>query len=185
VAYDRNRRHDLQQVRRQTLEQSAPALVLQRLSRDIHDPSVSPWVARSALTLQSRPQQVQRIDDTRAKRTTETTHKREREISRKRILIVLRTCLLRIPRNHLLLQRLEHEEVDCSVREHAHQTHGQSAVKGSDSVARPHLLCCVPDEFVAALAADDGLALHAELECVERVDDCLAHHAGHTACDEL
>lgn len=121
--YDRNRRHDLQQVRRQTLEQAAPTLMLQSLPCNIHDAGVGPGVASSALTLQSRPQQVQRVDDTRAESATETTHKRKCEITRKRILILLDAQLFGVPRDHLLLQRLEHEQVDSSVREHAHQAH--------------------------------------------------------------
>ncbi|KAK0882938.1 hypothetical protein LTR02_018307, partial [Friedmanniomyces endolithicus] len=41
------------------------------------------------------------------------------------------------------------------------------------------------EEFIAVLAAEDGLALHAEFEGVQWVDDGLGHHACEAASDEL
>ena len=48
-------------------------------------------MASRALTLQARPQKVQRIDNTGTKRTTEAAHQRKREITRQRVLVGLDT----------------------------------------------------------------------------------------------
>jgi hypothetical protein len=183
--YDRDGRHNLQQVRCQALEQPTRSLMLQSLPRHVHDAGVGPRMASRTLTLQPRPQEVERIDNAGTKRTTEPTHQRKREITRQRVLVVLDSFYLGVPGDHFLLQRLEHEQVDRGVREHSHQTHRQSAVKRYDAVVSPHLSCSVPDELITALAADDSLALHAELERVKRVDDSLTDHASHATCDEL
>jgi hypothetical protein len=183
--YDRDGRNNLQKVRCQALEESTRSLMLQSLPRHIHNTGVGPRMASRALTLQPRPQQVERIDDAGAKRTTEPAHQRKREITRQRVLVVLDTFYLGVPCDHFLLQRLEHEQVDRSIREHSHQTHGQSAVERHNAIVRPHLSCSVPDELVAALAADDSFALHAELERIQRVYDSLTDHASHATRDEL
>jgi len=183
--HNRHRRHHLQQIRRQPLKQPFHALILDRLFRDVHNTRIRPRMPRRALALQPRPEQIERVHRTRADSSTKTSHQREREVARQCILFMLEALELHIPRNHFPLQRLEHKEVDGGVGEHADQSHRQSSVKRSQPIPAPHLLRRVHDQLVPVLAACDSLALHAELERVERVDDGLGDHAGKTSGDEL
>ena len=55
---------------------------------------------------------------------------------------------------------LEDEQVDSAVREHACETHAETAIVGQQLALRPHFASGLCDELVAVQSAFDGLALH-------------------------
>ena len=136
-----------------------------------------------SLTLQTSPQQVNRINDGGTKRTTEAANQRGEERARHSILLVA-AAQARIPRRHLALEVLEGAQVDGRVREHADQAHRQAAVEGARARLRPHLARRLQDQLVAVCAAGHRLALHSKFERVERIDEELRGHAGDAAGNE-
>jgi len=91
-----------------------------------------------ALTLQTGTQQVNRINDGGAERTTKAANQRGEERAGHSILLVA-AAQARVPRRHLALEVLEGTQVDGRVREHADQAHRQAAVEGARARLRPHL----------------------------------------------
>lgn len=185
ITYDRNGRHDLQQIRSQTLEQAFDTFVLDSLPSHVHDARVRSWMASGALTLQACSEEIQWVDDASAKRTAEPSHQRQREVPRQRILFMLDALGFHVARHNGLLQCLEHKEVDGRVGEHPNKTHRKTAVEGDDTIALPHLLRSMPNELVAVFAACDGFALHSKLQSVQWVNDSLRHHTCQATGNEL
>ena len=181
---DAHRRHNLQQIRRQALEQSAEPLSSHSLDEDIPNPTrIRPRMQHSPLTLQSRPQQVNRIHHRRAQSAGEAADQRGRERSRQGI-ILMAFPLRRIARRDRVLQMLKRCQVDCSVGKHADEAHGQASVIGTESSFSPHLLRGLDDEGITVETALDGFALHAEFQRVERVNEELRGHAADATGDE-
>ena len=183
--YYRHRRNHLEQIRQQTLEQASRPLAFERLLRYIVHTGVSARMIPRPLTLQPSTQQIDGIDGTSADRPTKATHERQREVARHGVFFVLVQLRRHVALHDVLFERLEREEVDGGVGEHAEEAEGQAAVEGLDAVVGPHVSCCGPDKFIPVEAAFECIALHAELECVDWVDDCLGEHARHAAGDKL
>ena len=167
---DADRRHHLQQVRRDPFEQTSHALSLDRLHTDIPYSCVSRRMYRRALTLQSCPQQIERVDNTSSKGTAESTNASGSEISRSSTGILGRTLQARsVAPGEELFQVLEGGEVNGTIWKHAYEAHRETAVKGAGTLF-PHVLGCCADQGIAVDTAFNCFALHPEFEGVDGVD---------------
>ena len=159
---DAHRGYDLQQVRRNALKESPPPLPPHRLDTHVHNPRVRRRMDRRALALQACPQQIDRVDDARAKSAAEGADGRGGEVRGRgegvRWGAVLEAS---VAGDERLLAVFEGGEVDGGVGEHASEAHGEAAVEGADAGRAPHFEGGCGDEAVAVEAAFDGLALHA------------------------
>ena len=90
------------------------------------------------LTLQSRSKQIQGIDGTSTKSPTESANAGCGEVSECHIVIIA-LIAARFPPEDDPLQVLKGSEVDGTVREHANETHGKTAVEGTNATRSPHL----------------------------------------------
>lgn len=116
---------------------------------------------RGALGLQPCPQEVERIDCTCAKSSTESTYAGSGEIRRGSswrgwIAIVDHGISI----DEVSFGVFECGEVDGGVREHADEAHWEPTIEGTYAGRSPHLGCGGGYEGVAMKTTFDGFALH-------------------------
>ena len=110
--------HHLHQIRREPLKQSPPPLSPNRPGRNIPHTTIHRWVDLRPLTLQSCPQQIERVNNTRPERPAEGTNPRGGDVGEADVALVdveARGFLARREK----FQILEGGEVDGAVGEHA------------------------------------------------------------------
>ena len=115
---------------------------------------------RRPLTLQPRPQKINRIDRARTKCSTESPNARCGEVIERDVFCVA-GFQARFPGDDEVFEVFEGGEVDGAVGEHADEAHGEAAVEGADACSGPHFAGGGEDEGVAVEAAFDGFVLDA------------------------
>jgi len=125
---DADRRHYLQKIRCDPLEQPSQTPPPHRLHGHIPHAIIRRRMNRRALTLQSRPQQIERIDGASAESTAERADACREEIIEGDIFNVA-AFYSGFAGCDEVLEILEGGEVDGAVGEHADEAHGQAAVK--------------------------------------------------------
>lgn len=156
---DTNSGHNLQQIRRDALEQAPHPLTPNSLHTHIPDALISRRMHGRALRLQPGPQQIKRINHTGAQRPRESADGARGEVSGWRVVFVAVEAVGVVGREGFL-EVFEGGEVDGGVWEHADEAHGEAAVEGAEAIRAPHFAEGVEDEGVAMEAAGDGFALH-------------------------
>lgn len=168
---DRNSWDDLQQVRRKSLEETAVSLLADTSLPAVDDTSIGLRVKIGSLSLETRTEEIDGVDDRSSKSSRECAHSAGGKVSWLDIrMIDWETCGFGIIGDEGLLAELERSKVKRGVWEHAAETHGESAVRGADKPLLVHLLGRLEDKLVATRSFLRYIALHAELECIERVN---------------
>ena len=137
--WNTNRRHHLQQIRRDALEQTSIPLTLDGLHSHIHNSRVCRRMYRSALALQSCSQQIDGINSACTKGSAESADACSGEVRRRRGWRRWVTVLYGgVSVHEVLLAVFECGEVDGGVREHADKAHWEATVEGTDARRSPH-----------------------------------------------
>ena len=115
-----------------------------------------------ALGLQPCPEKIDRIDNTRTESARKCTDTSCGERTRESILFMdtEESCLSAGDR---LFEKLEGSKVDCRVRKHADEAHGQATVRGSECALSNHLFGRSYDERIAVKTAFDCFTLHSDV----------------------
>lgn len=158
--YAQRRRH-LQQIGRKALVQAANAFVDVRLVCHVPDARVRRWVHHGTLGLQSRSQHVERVYHSRTKGSRCRSNNRRHDVAWCRVLFV-NSIVTSLLARKVLLQKLKGAHVDRTVREHAHQAHGNAPVRRAECTLGDHLARCLYEKRIASGTALDSLALQSE-----------------------
>ena len=114
---------------------------------------------RSALTLQPRSKQIERIDRTGAESSAESTNSGRGEITECDVVLI--TFLsARFALGDELFDIFECSEIDGAVGKHANKAHGKATIEGANTRGSPHLASSGEDQGVAVKATFDRLILN-------------------------
>lgn len=169
---DTHGRCDLHQIWCQPLVEATCALLGVGNLGAVPCSVVGLWVQDGALCLQSRANQVEWVQQAGSQSSREGANDAGSQCTWQAVWVVLwQAKLLGIVLDDQGLAALEGAQIDSRVWEHAAQSHCKTTVAGVSEALSPHLVESLCDQLIAAQTVGLDIALHAELQGVNWVDN--------------